>query len=319
MPFRSICLTVPLVSVLAALPAMAAPPAQDRTAILAMAGDYKVTFDFRETVSFLPDYTPREPKKSGGNEIVRVISDTGDKISLQHLLVADVNGKPIVIKHWRHDWEYEPKSVLEYTGTGRWDVRDLSRAERMGAWTETVWQTDDSPRYGAVGTWKHDNGISEFISAPMKRPLPRRDATKHPPYAWFDSVEHYVVTPTGWVQEETNAKLGIKDGKTVTFVHETGVNTYDHFSDFQIAAAEDYWKKTADFWAGVRGAWDDAARDRTVRVIDINNDTIPANGRLMDLAEDVAAGKTTTTAALEEARALIKTCDSTRGTTASLK
>ena len=309
-------------AMLAALPgsAFAGSLEQDRAAILAMAGDYKVTFDFRETVSFVPDYTPREPKRSGGNEIVRVISDTGDKIVLQHLLVAEgKDGKAIVVKHWRHDWAYEPQTILEYSGTGRWDVRDTSRAERKSHWSETVWQTDDSPRYGAIGVWRHENGISEFTTAMMKRPLPRRDALKHPPYSWFESVEHYIETPTGWVQEEANAKLGIKDGKTVTFVHESGVNTYDRFADFQIAAAENYWKKSADFWAGVRTAWADAARDRTVRVIDINADTIPANARLMDLAEDVVSGKIQTPAALDEARTLIHAGDSARGNTASLK
>ena len=35
---------------------------QDREAILAMAGDYKVTFDFRETVPLTEGYTLKDPK-----------------------------------------------------------------------------------------------------------------------------------------------------------------------------------------------------------------------------------------------------------------
>ena len=51
-----------------ATPALAAgkPPEQDRKSILAMAGDYKVRFDMRETVPFVADYKPLEPKRSGG-------------------------------------------------------------------------------------------------------------------------------------------------------------------------------------------------------------------------------------------------------------
>lgn len=291
----------------------------DRASILAMAGDYKVTFDMRETVSFQTDYKPKEPTRVSGDEIVRVIADTGDTISLQHLLVMQGKDGSHVIKHWRHDWVYEPRSLLEYAGAGQWLTRKTDRTERSGKWSETIWQTDDSPRYGVLGSWRHENGVSEFTSERMKRPLPRRDSLKHPPYAWFESVERYVGTPQGWVQEETNAKLGSKDGKTVTFVHENVVNTYDRFSAFAVAAAEDYWRKTADYWASVRSGWNEAERDGEVRVTGITIDGIVANGRLMDLGDEVAAGKTTPAQASDEARRLILAGDRQRGDTAALK
>src|SRR5262245_21644744 len=80
---------------------------RDRQAILAMAGDYHVRFNFNETVSFVSDYTPLEPKTSGGYESVRVIADTGEFIQLQHMLVAEHEGQTFVIKHWRQDWTYQ--------------------------------------------------------------------------------------------------------------------------------------------------------------------------------------------------------------------
>ena len=76
---------------------------QDRKAILAMAGDYYVTFDFRETVSLTPGYELKKPKVSGADEIVRLVEDRGDFISLQHILVMKMGGEPIVTKHWRQD------------------------------------------------------------------------------------------------------------------------------------------------------------------------------------------------------------------------
>lgn len=48
---------------------------QDRAAILAMAGDFKVTFSFRETVALAENYTLTEPYRSDATEIVRVIGD----------------------------------------------------------------------------------------------------------------------------------------------------------------------------------------------------------------------------------------------------
>src|SRR5262245_61446805 len=71
---------------------------RDRQSIRAMAGDYRVRFNFHETVPFVSDYTPLEPKTSGGYESVRVIKDEGDFIQLQHMLVAEHEGQNFVIK-----------------------------------------------------------------------------------------------------------------------------------------------------------------------------------------------------------------------------
>ncbi|HWB45976.1 MAG TPA: DUF6607 family protein, partial [Hyphomicrobiaceae bacterium] len=72
----------------------------DRKAILAMAGDFNVTFDFRETVSLTPGYELKKPKVSGAEEIIRVIEDRGDFISLQQILVMRMGGEVVVTKHW---------------------------------------------------------------------------------------------------------------------------------------------------------------------------------------------------------------------------
>ena len=94
----------------APLPALAqpAPPTAaasafdaDRADILGMAGNFKVKFDMQEATSWRADYTPIPVKVSGGFEAVRVIEDTGRIIRLQHLLVVDAGGKPMVIKDGR--------------------------------------------------------------------------------------------------------------------------------------------------------------------------------------------------------------------------
>jgi hypothetical protein len=297
-----------------ALPA-AAPQAQapapsqeerDRRAILGMTGAFEVTFDFRETTVLTPGYKPIAPKAVGGEEVVRAIEDRPGKVVLQHMIVAVDDGKPIVIKHWRQDWTYEPRSVLVYAAPGRWTLQPVSDAERKGAWSQTVWETDDSPRYGAVGRWTYDDGVTQWLSSPTRRPLARRDAVRHPVYDHYIGTNRHILTPKGWVQQEDNEKVGSKDGKAAGIVRETVTNSYDRFTDFPVAAADAYWAKTAGYWAKVRAAWDQAiAAGRGVAVPeDVELGSVTGE-RLMDLADAVNAGKTGAADASSQAQALI--------------
>ena len=84
---------------------------KDRRAILAMAGSYRVSFDFIETVGYTPDFSPSRPYQSWGTEHIYVAEDSGDYISLQHIMVMYIQkddgsiSAPIVMKHWRQDWQ----------------------------------------------------------------------------------------------------------------------------------------------------------------------------------------------------------------------
>jgi hypothetical protein len=286
---------------------------QDRKAILAMAGDYHVSFDMRETVALTPGYKPLAPKSLGGEEVVRVIEDTGRTIRLQHLLVADLKGKPYVTKHWRQDWTYEPKEILTYVGPGKWERKPVKPADAKGAWSQTVYQTDDSPRYGGVGRWAYDNGAVRWTSDLSSRPLARRDAVRHPPYDHYDGVNRHTLTPEGWVHEQDNAKIGMKDGKPVTFVHEVVLNSYKRGSDFNVAAADAYWAKTKDYWAAVRLAWDQTlAAKKEIEVAEEAENGSLTGPLLMTLAEDIVDGKTTTAKAIETARPFIASDDAAR-------
>lgn len=226
----------------------------DREAILAMAGNYRVTFDFRETVAYAEGYELKEPKFSGGDEVVRVLEDRGGFISMQHILVVGGDDK-FPVKHWRQDWVYEPESVLVFIGGNAWEKRPLSAEEREGKWAQVVYQVDDAPRYGAVAAWTHDDGISAWTPPAEWRPLPRRDATTRSDYHAIKAVNRHVITPEGWVHEQDNAKLVLDNGAPYALAREIGVNTYRKFDDFDIAVADDYWTDTADFWAEVRAEW----------------------------------------------------------------
>lgn len=288
-------------------------PEKDRQSILAMSGDYKVRFDMRETVSFVPSYEPLDEKVSGGYEAVRVVEDRGDFISLQHILVVEDDGKPFVVKHWRQDWTYEPAQVLAYEKANRWVLKAVPAADRKGAWSQTVWQTDDSPRYGGVGRWRYEGGAAVWKSDETLRPLARRDATRHPVYSWYAGWNRHALTPAGWVHEQDNAKLGMKDGQPVTYVHEVVLNTYEKSTKFPIKAADDYWSKTKDYWAEVRKAWDVAiAKDRGVTVTEEANNGSVTGPKLMGLADQIAEGKTDSASAVAQAKSLIASAEKMR-------
>lgn len=281
--------------------------AQDRASILAMAGDFKVTFDLRETTSWRADYTPYVGKLQSGHESVRVAEDTGRHIVLQHLLVVKDGAKTIVVKHWRQDWTYEPTTVLAYQGKGHWASEPVPEPQRKGRWSQTVWQTDDSPRYGGWGQWTEEGGVRRWRSSWTWRPLARRDATRKPPYDRYLSINRHSPTPTGWIHWQDNLKMGPDaTGKIVPFVQEAGLNTYVRDPGFDASAADAYWNATKEYWAAMRTAWDGViARDHGVHVQEVATTGSAGAERLMDIAEDIQANKITTAAAIAQGQTVI--------------
>ena len=237
-------------------PAVAAAPEKDRSAILAMAGEFAVTFDFRETASFQPGYELKKPYTENAHELVLVVKDEPRRIELQHLLVDS----GMVIKHWRQVWQYEDTRICEYSGAQTWTMRDVPAAEAAGTWTQLVTQVDDSPRYEGIGRWTHDGGISQWTSGETWRPLPRREATKRSDYHVITGTNRHTLTANGWVHEQDNTKTILTSGKpTGAVAREVGVNTYRKLSaeeKVDFAAARQMWEKDGAYWTQVMAAWD---------------------------------------------------------------
>jgi len=248
---------------------------RDRRAILAMAGGYRTSFDFIETVGFTPDFAPTRPYQSWGTEYVYVVEDTGEEIVLQHIMVMffeDAEGTvhgPIVQKHWRQDWRYEDRDLHEFAGRDRWRRRTLEPAEADGRWTQAVFQVDDSPRYESFGEWVHDANYSAWTSAETWRPLPRRESSVRDDYHVLIGTNRHTITPGGWVQEEENLKVALDAHGNLAaerpyLARELGVNRYERIVDFDFSAGDRYWEATSPFWREVRNAWADifAASER---------------------------------------------------------
>lgn len=276
---------------------------QDRKAILAMAGDFDVTFDFRETVALTPGYELKKPKLSGADEIVRVVEDSGDFISLQQILVMKVGDEMYVTKHWRQDWKYEPAEVLVFIGGNAWERRALPQSDRAGKWSQVVYQVEDSPRYGAVGAWTHNNGVSQWNPPAEMRPLPRRDMTTRNDYDAVLAVNRHTITPFGWVQEEENSKLVLR-GEHHVLVREIGVNSYKRTTTIP-KDGDAYWNSTKEFWALVRAEWTRLEQSAKQFGLTVQGEPEPLYTPILELADNIHAGKTTTAAAANEARKVI--------------
>ena len=253
---------------------------KDRAAILAMAGEYRASFDFIETLGFYEDYKPTRPYQSWGTEYIFVVEDRGDFISLQHVLVMMMKTadggvtEPYVVKHWRQDWTYEDSSINSYVGNRTWRSEEVPKEQRQGNWSQAVFQVDDSPRYESMGRWVHARGLSSWMSQETWRPLPRREFSVRDDYDVLIGTNRHTITLNGWSQEEDNLKVvtgesigRAKDGKLLPDYEvrgrEVGFNRYERIIDFDFQPAKSYWEKTAYFWSKVRERWKSVLENQT--------------------------------------------------------
>ena len=231
--------------------------AKDRFAILSMTGEYRANFEFTELFGSDPTYKLDNPYKSWGTETIIVIQNNDNFISLQHILTMFMKNKdgvikgPYVQKHWRQDWSFEDRKILEFQGKNEWFVKKKKDIKKT--WSQAVYQVDDSPRYESYGSWVHENGVSRWISKNTNRPLPRREHSIRKDYDILQGINHISIMPWGWVMEENNAK--IKAPKNFIGA-EYGLARYQKVKNYDFNAAYKYWESTKEYWNIVRDKWD---------------------------------------------------------------
>jgi hypothetical protein len=286
---------------------------RDRRAILALAGDHRVSFDFIETASSAHPYEPPRPYFSWATERAFVIENRPDFISIQHVLVMEFVGEdgevrgPFTMKHWRQDWTHRDDRIFSYRGDRAWTSRALEESD--GLWTLAVYQVDDSPRYEAVGRWDHRGGLSTFRSRSFWRPLPRREFSVRDDYNVLAGRHDITVTPTGWLHTQRNRKLVVEDGRLRrVLAEELGAVRYERITRPSLDAAGDYWRSTAPLWAAVREKWDaELSVNRRVRLRS-EVEGRPLYQRLFELAgklEDEKLGESERAKILAEAPRVI--------------
>lgn len=275
-------------------------PEADRAAILAMAGEFRVTFAFDETVALVPGYERIEAHRSGAREIVLVEEDHGDRIVLQHILVAPSGH---VTKHWRQDWIFEAPERLEFVADQRWEHRPIDPERIPGSWTQCVYEVSDAPRYCGTGHWNHRYGNATWTSDRSWRPLPRREYTKRSDYNALNVENRHSITPDGWTHEQDNTKtIRHADDVSTPLVREFGFNDYRRTDTVDFSPALTYWEATHEFWADVRSRWEQAASGGGLELA-MEVDGMPLIVALFELAAEVQAGSEAddVTARLDEA------------------
>ena len=257
-------LFLPLIFIANISAALASSPLEDREAILAMAGNFKVTFDFEETYPIAPNYKPlSKPYHEAAIEVVTIAENTQERITLQHLLVVGEDGKFQVIKHWAQVWTWQDPCILDYAGSDGedlWERKILSAEAVKGSWSQLVTSVDDTPRYEGIGKWTHDLGESSWISEPTRRPLPRREYEIRDDYDYLIATNRHTLTPTGWVHSQDNRKVVDREGKKFVVARETGLNQYFRTNDPIAATATAWWKENATVWNSIRNFWIDAGQ-----------------------------------------------------------
>jgi hypothetical protein len=284
---------------------------RDRRAILAMAGSYRVTFDFLEIANYVGDGTRPRPYQSWGTEKVYVDRNEPGFVSLVHILEMRIVGEdgkvsePMVTKHWRQDWRYEPAYVVELSGGESWVRRDLSKAERKGVWSQQVFQVDESPRYGSTGRWEHNGAFSSWISGDTARPLPRREWSVRKDYELLSGTNRHTVGPRGWLQEENNLKQAAQGAAMPYVGREYGVARYERLKDADFAAADAYYQQTRVYWDAVMQVWGEIWTKQRKVTLKANSDQSGAFADLFELAEQFSKGALTREAALPKIRAAL--------------
>ncbi|NDY96819.1 hypothetical protein G3I74_13885 [Wenzhouxiangella sp. C33] len=271
--------------------AAAAPSEADRAAILAMAGEYVVTFAFDETVALAEGYERKAAKRSGASEVVILIEDEPDRIVLQHLLLVGGEDGGEVIKHWRQDWTWEASHRLEFLDDQTWRKVPVDPETTRGAWTQCVYEVSDAPRYCGTGRWNHRYGHATWTSDRSWRPLPRREYTTREDYTALNVENRHTITPEGWTHEQDNSKVVRVDGDTEqVLVREFGFNNYIATDEVDFTPVYEYWEETSAYWAEVRAIWQHHFDNGGV-VLDTEVDGMPIIDGLFALAEQVREGQ----------------------------
>ena len=227
---------------------------QDRNAIKALAGFYKVTFNYAETFSPVREYEYHGRHRSSAKEIAILVEDSPKKIVIQHLLV--MRGDSMIIKHWREDWTYEDQTILAYDKDNAWRKVTLAANDVKGKWTQKVFQVDDSPRYQAIGTWVHVDGRHQWQSN-TDSPLPRRESSERNDYNVLNRGNNLYLTAKGWMFEQDNKKMVRANGKDSLIAMEKGLEEFVKTDPKSFGYAQTWWKEQEGFWKDARASWDE--------------------------------------------------------------
>ncbi len=235
------------------LPAIgsAQAPESEKGFIKEMCGCYEVDFRYAETFPEVEGYETKKPYSAKGLEWI-VSEETDDEVLiLQHLLVIS---DTMIIKHWRQDWHFENRELLEFQKGLEWSKVEVPAEKVAGTWTQKVYEVDGSPRYEGHATWVDVDG-KKYWESRVAAPLPRREYTKRSDYNVMIRNNKHIITDYGHLHELDNAKVKRSPEADSVLVWEKGLNKYTKVEDSRCLPAVDWWKENKVFWDDARLVW----------------------------------------------------------------
>ena len=224
----------------------------EKEAIKQFCGCFEVKFEYAETFPRTENYQLAKPYEAEAIEYLVVDEETLTKLVLQNILVIN---DTFLIKHWRQDWEFQPKQIFDFQGNKTWDVNTLSASQGKGQWSQEVYEVDESPRYAGLSTWNFQDGKTIWENT-TNAPLPRREYSHREDYQILRRHNRLMVKPDGWVHEQDNQKVALNGDKETILVEEKGWNNYRRIDDKKCAAAAKFWQEQRWYWKQVRIVWD---------------------------------------------------------------
>ncbi|MEO1259699.1 MAG: DUF6607 family protein [Bacteroidota bacterium] len=225
----------------------------ERKAIKQLCGCFEVDFRYTETFTDHEDYEFHDPYAAHALELVILEEESPTKMVLQHVLVIN---DTTFIKHWRQDWEYQPKELFTFQGNNVWEAHRTSPKASKGQWSQEVYGVNDEPRYSGAATWFLADGKKVWENT-SNAPLPRRDYSKRSDYQIMRRTNGHIIHDWGWVHEQDNQKIVLSEDGEKVLVEEKGRNTYRRTDENRCAKAAEWWQTKKDFWTHVRADWDE--------------------------------------------------------------
>ncbi len=250
-----------------------------------LCGCFDVEFKYAET--FSPDnaYKFHERENLHATEFVLPVETSDKKIVLQHLLLINDS---TIIKHWREDWVFEQSTLLQYEGNKQWTKAPLNSQETANKWVQTVWETDDAPRYQGVSQWVNTDGKT-FWQSTVNAPLPRREYTTRSDYNILKRGNRIVVTDTGWVHDQDNLKVSHTATADKLIAEEKGVNIYRKIDGKYCEKAKEWWAANSAFWNIVRTEWDEYIKNHNSIALQATIDNKSLSAHFTALAKEWTA------------------------------
>lgn len=247
-----------------------------------LCGCFDIQFKYAETFSPDNQYKFHERENLNGMELVIPVETSDKKIVLQHLLVINDS---TIIKHWREDWVFEQPGLLVYEGNKQWTKKILPAQDVANSWVQTVWETDDAPRYQGISQWVNTDGKT-FWQSTVNAPLPRREYSTRTDYNILKRGNRILVTDSGWVHDQDNQKLLRTGDSYQLLAEEKGVNDYHRINIQYCEKAKQWWDANHFFWNMVRGEWDNYINTHNSVVLQGTIDKKRLSDYFADLAKE---------------------------------